>query len=93
METSGAVWMVNGDDDNDIFKAPYKDKGKDKDKEEDKDSDDDDDDIFKVYDERQGQPPLFAVSHFIMCCKHHRFHNNFGILGESFIESHKGKKT
>ena len=40
--------------------------------EDDDDDDDKDDDIFKVYDERQGQPRLFAVSHFIMWCKHHQ---------------------
>ena len=38
------------------------------------------DDIFKVYDERQGQPPLFAVSHFIIWCKHCQFHKSLTIL-------------
>ena len=54
----------NGEDDDD-------DDNKDDDDEGD-DDDDKDDDIFKVYDERQGQPRLFAVSHFIMWCKHHQ---------------------
>ena len=43
------------------------------------DGDEDEDDILKAYDERQGQPPLFAVSHFIIWCKHHQFHHNLTI--------------
>ena len=51
----------------------------DSDSDSDGDGDEDEDDILKAYDERQGQPPLFAVSHFIIWCKHHQFHHNLTI--------------